>query len=441
MDENDPSPTEAAGQNGATADENAYVEVEVDDEFIGTDAIRTKALSKIAANVTMPPGLVDSIVSQMPSVESLGLSASVQGILGNLSQTFTPEELGISDIIRSSRLTESVAAQLPTFQLPDVSRVLGDSVTANLSGILSAEALGISDIIRGARLTDSVAAQLAAQMPTFHLPDVSRVLRDSVSANLSGILSAEALGISSGWANGLVSSMLPKFDFSILKSISSWLPDFASLRLHLPTNWRGVNVDVDEIEEDVLQILAEGIPLAWVPDKRVIGLLLDAPDAQARRRIISNNHRGITRTCLALAGSLPLRGRPLFLADMVARAVHAFQDGHVESAQALATNVLDTLITGYSRVALGRSKGAMLNPEYSKKLSEERSWRLQLALGPSFTLMRGEHTVHERHNGFHRNATAHAVTSHQYSRINAVLAIMNATSVLTCFARDTEAFD
>lgn len=30
---------------------------------------------------------------------------------------------------------------------------------------------------------------------------------------------------------------------------------------------------------------------------------------------------------------------------------------------------------------------------------------------------------------------------HQYSRINAVLAIMNATSVLTCFARDTDVFD
>lgn len=57
-DENDPSPTQAAGLNDATADENADVEVEVDDEFIGTDAIRIEALSRIAATVTMPPGLV-----------------------------------------------------------------------------------------------------------------------------------------------------------------------------------------------------------------------------------------------------------------------------------------------------------------------------------------------------------------------------------------------
>ena len=389
MNDNDSSPGEGKDAAGKTA----CVEVELDDDVAGIQALGN--IAALRPIFTMPPGLIESIAPRMPTFESLGLSAAVEGVLGNISHMFTPE------------------------------------------------ALGITDIVHGSRLTESLAAQLAAQMPAFKMPDVARILGDSITANLTGILSAEALGIASytGWTDSLASSVLEQFDSSILRSLPSWLPDLATLRPHLPTNWRGVKVDVDEIEEDVFQILSEGIPLAWVPDKRVIGLLLDAPDERARRRIISNNYRGITETCLTVAASLPLGGRPLFLADMIVRAVHALQDGHVESAQALATNVLDTLLTGYSSAALGRSKGAVLNPSYAEKLTEERSWRLQLALRPSFTLMRGEHTVHERYNGFRRNATAHAVTSHQYSRINAVLSIMNATSVLTCFARDTEAFD
>lgn len=380
MDESDSS---------GTANEYPFIEVEVDDDS-DDDVAHFQALidaGKIPSPpiITMPSDLLDRIVPRMPTAESLGLSST----LDNLSRMLTPE------------------------------------------------ALGINNIVRGSVLTDSLNAQLAAQIPTIKMPDVARILGDSISVNLSGILFERMSSV----VDSLASSVMKQFDSTILRSIPSWLPDLASLQLHLPRNWRGVKVDVDEIEQDVFQILSEGIPLAWVPDNRVIGLLLDAPDARARRRVISNNHRGIISACVNVAGSLPLGGRPLFLADTIVRSVRALQDGHVEAAQALATNVLDTLVTGYSRAALGRSKSGMLNPSYANKLSEDRSWRLQLALGATFAVMRGEHTVHERHNAFHRNATAHAVTSHQYSRINAVLAIMNATSVLTCFARDTDAFD
>lgn len=373
MDESDASDT---------ANETPFIEVDFDDDF-DDDVAHFQELidaGKIPPPpiITMPSDLLDKIVPRMPTFESLGLSAT-------------------------------------------------------LSRMLTPEALGITNIVRGSILTDSLTAQLAARIPTFKMPDVSRLIENSVSANLTERMSRVV--------DSLASSVMKQFDSTILRSIPSWLPDLASLQLHLPTNWRGVKVDVDEIEQDVFQILSEGIPLAWVPDRRVIGLLLDAPDARARRRVISNNHRGIVSACVNVAGSLPLGGRPLFLADTIVRSVRALQDGHVEAAQALATNVLDTLVTGYSRAALGRSKSGMLNPSYANKLSEDRSWRLQLALGATFAVMRGEHTVHERHNAFHRNATAHAVTSHQYSRINAVLAIMNATSVLTCFARDTDAFD
>lgn len=396
MDENDSSAEDGAG-------ENAGPEVEFDEGF-GDDATRAQThigAGQIAAPaMTIPSGLIDKIAPPVIKIPSA--------------------------------LIDKIAPPRPTLE----SLGLAESAR-NIMRMLTSDSLGITSIMRGSGLTDSLTSLLAAQVPTLKMRDVARVLGDGMSAKFSAMLTDQALGI----ADSLTSSVMNQFDSSIFKLFPSWLPDLASLRLHLPTNWRGVKVDVDEIEQDVFRILAEGIPLAWVPSKRVIVLLLNAPDAQARRRVISNNYRGIIGSCLNVAGSLPLSGRPLFLADMIVRAVRALQDGHIEAAQALATNVLDTLLTGYSREALGRSKGGILNPSYAEKLSKDRSWGLQLALRPSFALMRGEHTVHGRHNGFHRNATAHAVTSHQYSRINAVLAVMNATSVLACFARDTEAFD
>ena len=84
----------------------------------------------------------------------------------------------------------------------------------------------------------------------------------------------------------------------------SWISELTKgLKLgrpHLPWNWRGVETEPDELEDEVRAILEEGIPLAWVPSARVIELLLAAPDASSRRRVISNNHKGILTSCCLL---------------------------------------------------------------------------------------------------------------------------------------------
>lgn|GEM_PF-2015238 len=223
----------------------------------------------------------------------------------------------------------------------------------------------------------------------------------------------------------------------------SWISELTKgLKLgrpHLPWNWRGVETEPDELEDEVRAILEEGIPLAWVPSARVIELLLAAPDASSRRRVISNNHKGILTSCERLVSRLPQK-RALLYGDMIRKAINALRDGHVEAAQSLATNVLDTLVTQHSKAALQAPLGVVTNVASYKKF-RNRSWRLTLAVHPVTTIMSGRYTVDDRPDGYRRNATAHAITRHQYNRINAVVAIMNATSLLTCFVRDTPAFD
>lgn len=227
--------------------------------------------------------------------------------------------------------------------------------------------------------------------------------------------------------------------FGDLDWITSLTKDLKLTRGHLPSNWRTVELEPDDLEDEVREILEEGIPLAWVPSARVIELLLAAPDAPARRRVITSNHRGIVTGCEQLVGRLAQK-RALIYVDMIRKAIRALRDGHVEAAQSLATNVLDTLVSQHSKDALQVAPGVLTNVSSYKKFRKQ-SWRLTLAVHPVTTIMSGRFTLTDRPDGYRRNATAHAITRHQYNRINAVLAIMNATSLLTCFVRDTPAFD
>ncbi|QCR40106.1 hypothetical protein C1N74_06500 [Microbacterium sp. SGAir0570] len=235
-------------------------------------------------------------------------------------------------------------------------------------------------------------------------------------------------------------------DFGLQIGLPSFITGFdvepllRSLRLQrVPSNWVDIDLDPDDAEESIRAVLADGIPLGWVPSERVVQLLLDAPDARARRRIISNNWRGILNDCDDVLGGLPAP-RALRYADKLRRATAALRDAHTDAAQALATNILDTLVGHFIAPALGVPRSTLVNPTWNHKLLAD-GWRLALSLLPLETVMRGQFDVDHTGTGFRRNATVHAVTERQYNRINATIAIMLATSVLACAVRDTSAFD
>lgn len=246
-----------------------------------------------------------------------------------------------------------------------------------------------------------------------------------------------------------IEAMMPAFKLPDLGSFFQLPPfifdfDFSgfanALKLRRVTpNWLDVAADPDAIEAQIHAVLADGIPLGWVPGATVIDKLLQAVDGPARRRVISNNWRGILNDCEDVASALPSR-RALFLADMIRRAIAALRDGHAEAAQALATNVLDTVISQFRVPKLNLDKGAILNPDQKKKLAAH-GWRFAFSLLPAHATMTGKYGVDHRGTAFHRNVTAHAATRRQYNRINAVIAIMLASSVLACAVTDTPTFD
>jgi hypothetical protein len=248
-------------------------------------------------------------------------------------------------------------------------------------------------------------AQIESMMPAFKLPDLGSLIQ------------------------------LPPFIFDF---DFSGFADALKLRRVTP-NWLDVAADPDAIEAQIHAVLADGIPLGWVPGATVIDKLLQAADGSARRRVISNNWRGILNDCEVVAGALPSR-RALFLADMIRRAIAALRDRHTEAAQALATNVLDTVISQFRVPNLNLDKGTILNPDQRKKLAAH-GWRFAFSLLPAHATMTGKYGVGHRGTAFHRNVTAHAATRRQYNRINAVIAIMLASSVLACAVTDTSTFD
>lgn len=307
------------------------------------------------------------------------------------------------------------------------------------------EKLGLSGLFNHAVLTP---------LNDLHKQEMQRTLgaiQSLASANMPSLQGfADVTRFQTGFLSSeLIQSLVPKFelpDFSGLLPMPSILQGLdidgliRSLRTrHVPPNWLEVKLDPHAAEADVRGVLADGIPLGWVPSAAVVQRLLDAPDQAARRRVISNNWRGILNDCNEVAEGLPAP-RALFLADMIRAAIRAIRDGHPEAGQALATNVLDTTISQFRVPELSIDKGAILNPDRQEWLVGH-GWRIALSLLAVHATMVGKFGLDHRGSAFHRNVTSHAATRRQYNRINAVIAVMLATSTLACYVRDTSAFD
>ncbi len=218
-----------------------------------------------------------------------------------------------------------------------------------------------------------------------------------------------------------------------------WHSVFASLgdvinRLY-PENLRDVRPDLDDLEELLVE---EGIPLMWVPGPQTVRALLDAPDAAARRRIIGRRWKGIVNDCEAVLEEVThpdVQNARGFALD-VARALRA---GHTSAAQALAANLLDSLLQRHfdqaARVRLTKNDFKTTGVKFK---FEDYKFKVACTFAPVWYA----HAKYFPKNGdpiprtFGRHPSAHGVSRTQYSRINAVYALMLVTSVIKFF--DTE---
>jgi hypothetical protein len=210
----------------------------------------------------------------------------------------------------------------------------------------------------------------------------------------------------------------------IAKIIQAALPLLDGM---FPPNWKGVRGIETELIE--LIVLDEGIPLVAVPRAATVQLLMDAPDAQSRRSIVGRRWQSITTDCEASLSTYQRAD----IADFVAfarNAVAALRGGHPEAAQALAANLLESLARQHFNadrivIAKAHKKGQRFE-------IDDYTIRFAFAIAPvwaaysTFWPSKGDPVPRT----FTRHATAHAVSTAQYSRTNTVIALMLVTSLL-----------
>jgi hypothetical protein len=211
-----------------------------------------------------------------------------------------------------------------------------------------------------------------------------------------------------------------------------WESLFSGLRsladTFFPPNWKGV--DTPDIEAIEAILLDEGIPLAWVPNPAILQALFDAPDEAARRRIIGRRWRGIVSDCEGILNEVmdqDLLRHQSFAMDVV----QALRDGHVSAAQALAANLLDSILrcnfekNSFKRVTTNKKGGDRFD-------IDDYRGRTAFTLAP---IWRAYAEYWENQGDpiprvFGRHPSAHAVSRTQYSRVNAVIGLMLVTSLL-----------
>ncbi|MFI5662272.1 hypothetical protein [Streptomyces sp. NPDC051684] len=215
-----------------------------------------------------------------------------------------------------------------------------------------------------------------------------------------------------------------------------WQGIFASLvelrRQVLPENLRDAAPNLKALET---LLIDEGIPLMWVPGPKTVRALLDASDTAARRRVIGQRWRGIANDCTAILEGIDhpgLQDSRRFGLDVV----RALRDGHTSAAQALAANLLDSLLHRHfdkaSRLQLTKNefktKGVKFNLD---------DYKIRVAL--TFAPVWCAHARYFPTDGdpiprvFGRHPSAHGVSRAQYTRINAVYGLMLVVSVLKFF--------
>lgn len=200
-----------------------------------------------------------------------------------------------------------------------------------------------------------------------------------------------------------------------------------------PTNWGDARPrDWDEFEH---MLAHEGIPVLWVPGPQIIAAIFEAKTATERRRVISRRWKGIVNDCETVLQGVThqhLVDERAFALDCV----RALRDGHTNAAQALAANLLDSVMRKFFskalRVKLTKNKFKQDGVTFD---FDDYDFRLALTFAPVWCA----HAEYWPDKGdpipsdYGRHPSAHGVSRRQYTRINAVIALMLVTSVIKFF--------
>lgn len=314
-------------------------------------------------------------------------------------------------------------------------------------GPLSKAALGKGDLGKGVLASNFPTAKTLMPSGKFEQPWVKQLkFINSDIYKLSGMgqgnLTAFNLVLAKNADFGF-NKTAAKWASQFATQQNSWLktigPKLATLKLKIyPANLQEIEglrlVEVEEV------VMLDGIALYAVPRTEIAEKLVRADSTSARREILGRRWKAIAvdcRTALAGCTSASMANYVSFTVD----ALDALDGGHSRAAQALAASVLDTVVNGHfgnERFKLTPNKKTITPAEY-----DEFTVCKFIALAPlwqayqKFRVEDGDPIPHT----FSRHASVHGVSSRQFSRRNAVQALLFVSSLLLFLDEEAVAAD
>ena len=213
---------------------------------------------------------------------------------------------------------------------------------------------------------------------------------------------------------------------------SNWLKNLGPLLAGFKVNFYPPNLrDIEDLSfQDVEKVvMVDGIALYRVPRAGIAEALVKADGAAQRREILGRRWKTITADCReAMEACSSETAAPHV--TMALAAIGALEAGHGEAAQALTGSLLDAIVKEY----FGKDR-YLYTPNKKTKTSDaykEFGIHEYMAFAPvwqayqRFFVEDGDPVPYT----FSRNATAHTVSVKQYSRRNAVQALMIVAGIL-----------
>lgn len=199
--------------------------------------------------------------------------------------------------------------------------------------------------------------------------------------------------------------------------------DFSKL---YPPNWKSGN-NILSFPDDLESIIADGIPLAYTPPYYVLEKIFAATSTSQRRKILSDNHKSIAKQCDYILDTIQEKELKQYLI-FAKESVRVFNAGNWRASQALSTSILDSFLYKHF------SKGDRAKMVDQKKPIDWKKFPVHLAF--VIGAISANYGRYYPENGdkipkkYSRHASAHGLSSRQYSRLNSLIALMTIVSLL-----------
>jgi len=373
--------------------------------------------------------------------EKLRLMARIQEVL-------SPK---LVDVLGKSAFLRNYAdiAKLGRFILPQA--------TFNLSGISRMAAdmdkfgrLNLPNwVLKGGLGPDFTSSALSSLMPALSIePSWMKQMKliNSDVYKLSGLGQSNLTSLSSILTKNLdfgFEKTAAKLAAQFATQQTSWLNTIGPLLARLNTSFYPSNLqDIEDLEFEEVEavVMLDGIALYGLPRQELAEKLIRAETTAARRAILGRRWRAISADCRAAVDACNSSTVAPYVSFAVA-ALDALDGEHTEAAQALAASLLDTVVNGYfgkQRYDLTPNGKTTTTAEYEKFTLREF-----IAFAPLWQAYQKYKTEDGDPipNTFSRHASVHGVSARQFSRRNAVQAVLFVSSLMVFLDEEASALE